>query len=305
MGNFLFFMDSIFNIKCICCDSNDISEATKTSFFKLPVNKCNSCNYHFLKFNKNKFDIKKYYHDTYWSVFRNLNNNKNLSGRVDPAYIIKKLPKHLGNIIELTGVRKSLVFSQFNYLKSHIKGKKLLEIGSGEGFLLEWFEKNGFDVFGIEPSKENLPVIQKKIKKGKCITGYIEDSHILKNKFNVIVISHVLEHLVDCKEQLIKLNKLLESNGIIFIEVPNCKNLEMLEHSINTQPHIHHFSKNNLKMLVEKCGYSVVESSVFIANVVTIPQHIKYLLKWIFKKDHYKPASEIEGNNLRLILRKK
>ncbi len=297
-------MNSESNNKCICCDSTDISEASKTSFFELPVDKCNSCHYHFLKFNKNEFDIKKYYKDTYWSVFRNIHNKKNLSGKVDPAYLIKKLPKPIGNIVELTGVRKSLTFSQFNFLTPYIKGKKLLEIGSGEGFLLEWFEKNGYDVFGIEPSKDNLSVIQKKIKKGKCITGFIEDAYTIKERFNVIVISHVLEHLVDCKDPLIELGKLLEPGGVIFIEVPNCENPETLEHSINTQPHIHHFSKSNLEILAQKCGYTVVKSSVFTAHVVTVLQHIKYLLKWILKIDHYKPADETKGNNLRLILRK-
>lgn len=292
------------NEKCICCDSTDISEAKKTSFFELPIKKCSYCDYHFLEFDKNEFDVKKYYKDTYWTVFRNLHNRKNISGRVDPAYLVKKLPKVLSNIIELTGVRKSLAFSQFKYLKSHVKGKKLLEIGSGEGFLLEWFEKNNYDVFGIEPSKENLSVIQKKIKKGKCITGFIEDAYPLKKKFDIIIISHVLEHLIDCKESLIELGKLLEPNGIIFIEVPNCGNQEMLEHSINTQPHIHHFSKNNLEMLVQKCGYTVIDSSVFSAHVVTIFQHVKYLLKWCLKIDHYKSTDDFEGNNLRLILKK-
>jgi len=289
--------------KCICCGSNEISLATETSFFELPVQKCESCNYYFLKYNKNEFDIKKYYQDTYWPVFRNIHNIKKLSGKVDPAYLIKKLPKPLTSIIELTGVRKSLAFSQFNYLKSYIKGKKLLEIGSGEGFLLEMFEKNGYDVFGIEPSKDNLPIIQQKLKKGKCITGYVEDSYKLKHRFNVIILSHVLEHMMDCEEPLIKLSKLLEPDGIIFIEVPNCKNKESLEHSINTQPHIHHFSKDNLELLVKKCGYTVIKSSVFSAHVVTISQHMKYLLKWFLKQDHYKLSNDLEGNNFRIILK--
>lgn len=291
--------------KCICCGSNNISEATKTSFFELPVEKCDSCNYHFLKFDKNKFDIKKYYQDTYWAVFRNVHSKKKISGKVDSAYLIKKLPNVLQKIIESTGVRKSLAFSQFNYLKSHIKGKKLLEIGSGEGFLLELFEKNEYDVYGIEPSKDNLSIIGGKIKKGKAVTGYIEDVYAINKHFNIIILSHVFEHLIDCKKSLIELKKLLEPEGIIFIEVPNCQNIEMLKHSINTQPHIHHFSKNNLGKLAQECGYEVTKSSVFSAHVETIPQHVKYLLKWFLKIDHYVSAEDKIGNNFRMILKVK
>lgn len=293
------------NEKCMCCNSTKISQATTTSFFELPVNKCSACSYHFVSYDKNKFDIKKYYSDTYWNVFRNIHRQKNpTGGKVDPVYLINKLPKPIRAIAEMTGVRKSLALSQFIYLKPHLVGKKLLEIGCGEGFLLERFEKNGYDVFGIEPSKDNLSIIKKKLRRGSCITGYVEDSFTLNQKYDVIILSHVIEHLLDCKKVLVELNKLLEPDGIIFIEVPNCENNETLQSSIYTQPHIHHFSKNNLEQLSRNCGFTIIASDTFRSDVITISQHIKYLLKWILKIDHYKKTDEIHGNNLRIILKK-
>jgi len=295
--------DTLSEQHCVCCDSNHIKLYKNTSFFKLPTMKCTNCSYHFLQFKKDNFDIKKYYSETYWPVFRNIHNKKKLDGIVDTVYLIKKLPKPLRNIIELTGVRRSLAYSQFNYISPYVKGKKLLELGSGEGFLLELFEKKGFNVFGIEPSKDNLSIIDKKLKNGKCVVGYIEDSFNLKKQFDIIVLSHVLEHVMDCKQALIGLKDLLTPDGIIFIEVPNCQNNQALEDSINTQPHIHHFTKTSLIQLIQKCGFSVVKIDTFKAEVITIPEHIKYVLKWFLKIDHYKKTDNITGNYLRIIIK--
>ena len=121
--------------------------------------------------------------------------------------------------------------------------------------------------------------------------------------FRSIVLSHVLEHVIDCRQALMGLKDLLTTDGIIFIEVPNCQNKKALENSINTQPHVHHFTKLGLIQLIQKCGYSVVKIDTFKAEVITIPQHIKYLLKWFLKIDHYKKADDITGNYLRLIMK--
>jgi 2-polyprenyl-3-methyl-5-hydroxy-6-metoxy-1,4-benzoquinol methylase len=205
-------------------------------------------------------------------------------------------------MIEFIGVRKSLAYSQYNYLKPYLKGQKLLEIGSGEGFVLELFEKKGFDVFGIEPSKDNLEIITKKLKKGKCKTGFAEELPQFDEKFDVIFMSHVLEHVVDCRSVLSKLKNVLSSDGILFIEVPNCQNEETLQYSITTQPHLHHFTKTSLEKLMYNCNLKILKNDTFRCDVITIQQHLKYLVEWIFKIDCYSPASEQTGNNLRMII---
>lgn len=289
-------------MRCICCNSDKISTARNSSFFELPVKKCESCNYHFLDYDGKKFDIKKYYNETYWPVFRNIYSQKNLSGKVDTVYLIKKLPNFLQKIIEKTGVKKSLAFSQYNYLKSDIDGKKLLEIGSGEGYLLEMFEKHGYDVFGIEPSKDNLKIIKSKLQTGTCETGFVEDISKINKQYDVIVMSHVLEHVVNCRQVLKDVKSLLKNNGVFFIEVPNCQHKETLEHSIFTQPHLHHFTKSNLELLLKDLNFKIIRADVFSANVISKWEHIMYMLKWIFKIDHYSPTSSDKGNNLRIIV---
>jgi len=263
------------------------------------------CLFHYVLYEDDEKNMQKYYNETYWPVFRNLHNKKILDQKVDNAYLIKKLPNPIRTLIELTGVRKSLAYSQFRYLKPHLKGNTLFEIGPGEGFVLELFEKNNFDVFGIEASKENLKIIQNKLQNGKIQTGFAEDIPKIDKKFDVIIMSHVLEHLVDCRKILSNIKNLLTTDGIFFIEVPNCDQLESLEHSIFTQPHLHHFTKSSLQILLEDLDFKIIDIGTYDANVVSLWDHFKYLFKWIFKIDHYSKASENKGNNLRIIITNK
>jgi len=177
--------------KCHCCQSENLVLKYEDSFFNSPVFKCTNCSYHFTQIDESKFDIKNYYNETYWKTFRNINNKKITDQKTDDAYIINKFPKFVRNIIELIGIRKSLAYSQYNYLKPFLKGNNLFELGCGEGFILELFEKKGFLVHGIEPSKLNFKIINKKLRKGKCLCGFAEDITSFNKKFDVVIASHV------------------------------------------------------------------------------------------------------------------
>lgn len=287
--------------KCKCCNSNDVTLAYDNSFFNLPIFKCNNCLLHFTKYDENKNDVKEYHAEKYWSVFRNINNEKITDQKIDQGYPIKQFPKFIQVMAEMTGVRKSLAFSQYNYLKPFLRGKNLLEIGAGEGFLLEFFEKKGYQVYGIEPSKDNLEIINKKLKNGKCDVGFVENLVIPDKKFDVIVMSHVLEHLSDGKLVLSNLKNVLDDKGILFIEVPNCQNKETLIHSIDTQPHLFHFTKQSLQKLMERSNLKVLKADTYTAKVFSLKDHLRYMTQWILKKDFYSPSSEYDGNRLRII----
>ena len=58
----------------------------------------------------------------------------------------------------------------------------------------EMFEKKGFHVTGIEPDPKNTDLINRELKVGHCVNGFIEDLSLDK-KFDVIWLTHVIEHV--------------------------------------------------------------------------------------------------------------
>jgi 2-polyprenyl-3-methyl-5-hydroxy-6-metoxy-1,4-benzoquinol methylase len=285
--------------KCECCESDKITLAYKDSFFGLPVLKCGNCSLHFVPI-VNKNELKEYYAMNYWPAVRE--RNKAVSEQVCCEPKTREFSKIITKMIDLSGVRKSRALSQYNYLKSSIRGNNLLEIGAGEGHALEFFEKKGFHVFGIEPGKNNASLINKKLKKGKCHVGFAEDSAIFNTTFDIIIMSHVLEHTTNCRELLFNLKQKLSNDGMLFIEVPNCANEKTVSESIN-EPHVYYFTKKSLYELVVNLGYQVIKADTFNVKNSSKIDHIKYLLSWFLKRDCYLPSTSDEGDFLRMIIK--
>jgi 2-polyprenyl-3-methyl-5-hydroxy-6-metoxy-1,4-benzoquinol methylase len=163
--------------------------------------------------------------------------------------------------VDSQGKRRNWI-SQYAYAKQYINGKNLLEIGVGAGQSIIWFESEGFDVIGIEPDGRNVSMINNLLKNGKIIKSSVEEFSSEKI-FDVIWMSHVLEHLIEPKMFLEKIKKNLKHDGIFFIEVPNCEYEPMLKSSIEKNPHLFHFSKKSLSKLVKDIGYEIISCDVF------------------------------------------
>lgn len=105
------------------------------------------------------------------------------------------------------------------------KGAKAMEIGSGLGRCVAALSKEGFESYGLEPSKYfyEYSVEKMKIKPEflKCIS--MEEAEYPENYFDFILFNAVLEHLYDPSESIIKAFKWLKPKGIIHIEVPSSK----------------------------------------------------------------------------------
>lgn len=124
---------------------------------------------------------------------------------------------------------------------------KVLEIGCGAGGILEVFKKEGCDVTGIDLGEEYINYGR---KKGiNLLTGTSKD--LLKNhmeSFDLIILSHVLEHFLNINEELAIIYKLLKETGFLYLEVPGLKslrnNLDFLLYLQNA--HTYHFTLDTL-----------------------------------------------------------
>ncbi len=236
-------------MNCISCNSNKLEIYQKISNLELPVFHCNKCGLYVT--GESKYEISEKISDSYKKAYWDKNTSEN---SINSQFSDKNSE----------GKRRNWI-SQFAYCKQFFKEKKdILEIGSGAGQATFWFENKGFNIKGIEPDLRNVKLINKILKKGNCINEKIENIK-LEQKFDIIWMVHVLEHLIDPVNVLIGIKKNMKKDSIFFIEVPNCENNEMLKASIIDNPHVYHFTKKSLENIVKKAGFNIKKANYFRA----------------------------------------
>ena len=271
-------------IRCILCNGI-LEKYSKTSNLELVVNYCKECNLYINGDTKEEVlkKVSNLYKEDYW-------NQRNSETSINSEY----------TDTDSQGKRRNWI-SQFLYTKEHIAGNTILEIGVGAGQSILWFENEGFQVTGIEPDGRNVSMINRVLKRGRVIESSVEEFSS-DEVFDVIWMSHVLEHLIEPGDFIKKIKNNLKKNGIFFIEVPNCEYEPMLKNSIEKNPHLFHFTKKALTKLVENAGYKIVSCDVF--RPATKNEGVKHkILKNSFPYYPRILTDVHNGRDLRIILK--
>jgi 2-polyprenyl-3-methyl-5-hydroxy-6-metoxy-1,4-benzoquinol methylase len=101
----------------------------------------------------------------------------------------------------------------------------LLDVGCGEGFVLDWFAKAGWSVRGIDHSFAGLeamnPHMLARVEIGDMFA--LLDRHVaLGHRYDLVWLSNVLEHVPDPVALLASLRRLVdEKKGVLVVTVPN------------------------------------------------------------------------------------
>lgn len=141
---------------------------------------------------------------------------------------------------------------------------KILDFGAGFGDLLIFSKEMGFDSYAYEYSTERVQFLEEKGIK------VIDDKNEML--FDFIILSSVLEHLSYPNEILKVISTKLNKNGLVFLTVPNCPQIEkklkktdsikdakelkeaLLDASVSAFQHINFFTNNTLKLLLKSVG---------------------------------------------------
>lgn len=278
-------------MNCIAC-ANSLVQFSENSYMELPVYMCKECKLFVTGTSEAEVREKAnlLYKKEYWNGLKSE----------------ESLTSDFTNI-DSQGKRRQWT-SQYAYSKEYMgKRKDMLEIGAGAGQTIFYFDQIGFNVTGIEPDERNVELINQKLKISKCLVGFAEELNI-EGQFDIIWISHVFEHLVRPDLLLEKLYKILRSNGIIFIEVPNCENEIIRDSSINDNPSTFHFSKKSLVRISQNAGYSVVCCDYFRSPTL-IEGGFNKIKRSISGKNFYPYYPKVitdskKGTDIRIILKR-
>lgn len=158
-------------------------------------------------------------------------------------------------------IRDIQFVNKTNIIKKHTAGKiSILDIGCGTGTFLDYCKKLNWCGVGVEPDQD-----ARESSKEKDITVY--DLAFLNNsdeKYNVITMWHVLEHVHDLDGRMKQLSRLIKDNGIVIIAVPNYKAYDSNIYksfwaAYDLPRHLSHFSIDTISTLFHNNEFKLVE----------------------------------------------
>lgn len=136
---------------------------------------------------------------------------------------------------------------------------KVLDVGCGAGGNLKTLQEQGWKPYGIEIS-EVAAAHARELVTENIHTGTLESAPFPSQSFDVILMSHSLEHLPSPAEALRLVHRLLKDDGLLVVSVPNVNSLEFKLFGrwwfqLDPPRHFYHFDKRSLSGTFAQSGF--------------------------------------------------
>jgi SAM-dependent methyltransferase len=195
-------------------------------------------------------DLDRYYAEVYYPL---------LKGRMET----EEDPERIHTDELMRAERQAKQFADGTGLTS-------LDVGCGSGKLMELMKAMGWTTYGLDPRIQDLNTYHS-----------VDDllAHEPGKKFDLITMSHVLEHVPNPVEWLAEFKPLLAEGGQIFIEVPS------IVWNANGLFSLHHcgaYTMFALQDVAEKAGFMFVDGGpAFVSAEVNGEIGVKIVLQAI------------------------
>lgn len=159
-------------------------------------------------------------------------------------------------------VRKIMLGRKYRLINSLTDDKCILDVGCGTGYFLDYMKQKEYQTLGVEVDED-----AREYGKNKFQLEILPPKELssIKEKFGVITLWHVLEHLYSPNEYLNTLKSLLkDENAYLVIALPNYQSFDGAHYKTfwagyDVPRHLWHFSPKTLEMLAQKNGLEVVK----------------------------------------------
>jgi SAM-dependent methyltransferase len=157
------------------------------------------------------------------------------------------------------------------------KRGRMLEVGSGYGYLLDYFRQDGWDVVGVEPN-EGLNRHARKVLDIEVLPLILPEAKFPDASFDVVTMMHVIEHVPDPTDTLNEIFRILKPGGMLVMETPRYdtlmfKLLGRRERSLSCEGHIYFFTTRTLRQISKKAGFTV-EREDMVGRSLTVDRLI-------------------------------
>ncbi len=218
-------------MKCICCSGELTPLPYHDGFLGNPLQQCRACSHIQLVEAPSREIIRRYYAGAY---------AKNRNAFVGPAYF---------EVMRKRAIAQRKLIERFVPLKN----KRVCDVGCGFGLFLEEIQSVATMAFGLEYDDSSIVHCR---KLGLDVRKIEDETEIdfSNEPVDVIILSHVVEHLNELQETMVRIRK---SASYIFIEVPGYR-VDLSRQFADQEGHINFFNEMSLRRLAERLGFEIL-----------------------------------------------
>jgi 2-polyprenyl-3-methyl-5-hydroxy-6-metoxy-1,4-benzoquinol methylase len=240
----------------LCGSKKSVEEFSKCG---IPLVKCEECD---VRFNRRMpADLNDVYQDPGYLVYTKESTEEHYSYRRERfgRERLRLLARHCGEL----------------------SGKRLLDVGCGDGYFLSVAKESGLDCVGAEFSEKLRRFTEEKVK----VPVYANRlSEFPDRGFDVITIFDVIEHIETPVPFLREAADLLNGGGHILVYTPNFDSFSvrvMKEYSsiVDPKEHLALYTSRSLRYLGEQVGLRVVHTETRGLDIHSILSYHQYLGK--------------------------
>lgn len=155
----------------------------------------------------------------------------------------------------------------------------ILDVGCGIGTFLNLAKEFGYAVKGTEISEFGSKYVKEKLGID-VFKGDVKEARFLSNHFDIVTLWHTLEHVPDPSSLLKEIHRILKTDGLLVIAVPNVHNSitkflyflarrrKLKLFSIDAKEwHFYHFSIRTLSSLLKKTGFDIIKNEMDLSQI--------------------------------------
>lgn len=231
-----------------CLEKNKISSSLESAL-EMPLARCKNCGFVFVSSLPTDEEVDAYYKsDVFWQSKMTTSVKHEFPCWAD---VFKSNPS--------LDERRRRAIRQFNHidkLKKIEENSAILDVGAGYSPFLHVCSENKLkNLNAIEPSEGICGFLR---KQGVSIEASTYQEWFEKNdgkKFDLIIVSHTLEHLKDPGYFLSQVSRFLAPDGVLYIEVPHRDDRQPIHGGL----HFLFFDVHTLRLALRKYGFQVID----------------------------------------------
>lgn len=287
-------MSNMENKKCEICGDHAVLKENKCSGYQegmsFQIYLCTSCN---SSFALPRVDVQEIYNSIYTQT------------EIVPGYdryykYANEILKYNNPLEYLTNVESTYwsVAKALDKITSNKQSEKILEIGSGLGYLTYSLKKAGYDILGLDISEEAVSASKRKFGDFYICQDIFNYNKTHANYYDIIILTEVIEHVENPLEFISEIIKLLKPLGSIILTTPN-KSLFPKEVIWKTDlPPIHYWWLSEDS--IERLCLNLNMKFQFINFSEYYSKNYQSLNIKTYKKDNFRsPILNIHGKRLR------